>query len=241
MSAEGLLSIGGFALLSGLSINALRHYDEVGLLRPAFVDPATGYRRYRPAQISQARLICALRAVDLPIDAVSKVLADPQGEGMRLALAGHRERLLERAQALTGMASVVDRYLEHGVVMPDLKIPRICQVTIGVTDLAETIAFYRNAFDASYNEDIASFQFGTWPADDFFLLTIAHESTEHGEHSHPGRISRFGLMVSDVDESHRRAIEAGGTENWPPVDKPWKPRSSCVIDPSGNWIDLYQG
>jgi hypothetical protein len=28
---------------------------------------------------------------------------------------------------------------------------------------------------------------------------------------------------------------------FPPEDKPWKPRSSCVIDPSGNWIDLYQG
>ena len=59
MSTGDLLSLGAFSLFSGLSINALRHYDEVDLLRPASVDPATGYRRYQPGQIRQARLICA--------------------------------------------------------------------------------------------------------------------------------------------------------------------------------------
>jgi len=42
MSDDDLLSIGAFAVFTGLSINALRHYDEVGLLRPADVDKATG-------------------------------------------------------------------------------------------------------------------------------------------------------------------------------------------------------
>jgi DNA-binding transcriptional MerR regulator len=45
VSSGDLLSIGVFALVSGLSINALRHYDDLGLLRPAVVDPLTGYRR----------------------------------------------------------------------------------------------------------------------------------------------------------------------------------------------------
>jgi len=61
-------NIGAFAMASGLSINALRHYDEIGILRPAQVDPVTGYRRYHPDQLAQARLICSLRAVDLPIE-----------------------------------------------------------------------------------------------------------------------------------------------------------------------------
>lgn len=42
-----LLSIGRFARISGLTVKALRHYDDVGLLRPARVDDATGYR-YSP-------------------------------------------------------------------------------------------------------------------------------------------------------------------------------------------------
>jgi DNA-binding transcriptional MerR regulator len=241
MSSNDLLGIGAFALFSGLSIDALRHYDEIGLLTPASVDPSTGYRRYRPGQISQARLICALRAIDLPLDMVREVLAAPESEGAREVLRRHREQLLKRAQALTQIARTVDRYVKQGVAMPDLKVPRISQVTINVTDLARAITFYQAAFDATFNKDISSFQFGTWPADDFFLLTVAHEANQHGQHRGPTGTSRFGLLVGNVDDAHRRALDAGATEYYPPVDKPWKPRSSCVTDPSGNLIDLYQG
>jgi DNA-binding transcriptional MerR regulator len=241
MSDNDLLSIGAFSVFTGLSINALRHYDDVGLLRPASTDPATGYRRYQRAQIRQARLICALRAIDLPIDAVRQAVADQGGQALRTLLPPHRKQLLDRARVLTQMARTVDRYLEQGVTMPDVKSPRISQVSINVTDLAEAIRFYESAFDATFSEDISSFQFGTWPCDDFFLLTVARGSGPHGQHIHPGEASRFGLLVGDVDAAHRRALDAGATEHYPPVDKPWKPRSSCVIDPSGNWIDLYQG
>lgn len=241
MSNDDLLSIGVFALVSGLSINALRHYDELGLLKPAFVDLGTGYRRYQPQQVHQARMICALRQVDVPIDAVRQAVDDPQGEAMRSVLRHHRERLMERADALAQMIRVVDRYIEHGVAMPELKTPRIVQVTINVTDLAEAITFYQAAFEATYNEEVSSIIFGCWPSDEFFLLTIAHGPSQNGEHRGPAGTSRFGLLVSDVDQAHRRALDAGATEYYPPVDKPWKPRSSCVIDPSGNWIDLYQG
>ncbi len=44
---DDLLSIGRFARLAGLSVGALRHYDELDVLRPNEVDSFTGYRRYR--------------------------------------------------------------------------------------------------------------------------------------------------------------------------------------------------
>ena len=267
MSSDDLLSIGVFGIVSGLSINALRHYDELGLLRPAVVDPATGYRRYRREQLRHAKLICALRRVDMPLDDVRVALhhpdggadgdpdGDPDGEPLRTALRRHRQRLLDRAEALSRMVLAVDTYLEQGVVMPELKTPRIVQVTISVTDLTEAIRFYQAAFDAVFNEDVWSFQFGTWPSEDFFLLTVAdaadehagnehagnkHVANEHGAHDGPAGASRFGLLVEDVDAAHRRALDAGATEVYAPVDTPWKPRSSCVADPSGNRIDLYQ-
>ena len=99
MSNDDLLSIGVFALVSGLSINALRHYDELGLLKPAFVDPGTGYRRYEPEQIRQARMICALRRVDMPIDTVREALADPDDDGLRALLRG-RPRYTRRQTGL---------------------------------------------------------------------------------------------------------------------------------------------
>lgn len=250
MTTDGLLSIGTFGMVSGLSINALRHYDELGLLQPAVVDPATGYRRYRPEQLGRAKLICALRRVDVPLDDIRVALDnadedDADEAALPTVLRRHRQRLLDRAEALTRMAGIVDNYLEQGVDMPELTTPRIVQVTMNVTDLAEAIRFYRAAFDAVFNEETSSFQFGTWPSEEFFLLTVAHEADEHeadehGRHDGPAGASRFGLLVEDVDTAHRRALDAGAAEVHAPVDTPWKPRWSCVADPGGNRIDLYQ-
>src|SRR5512140_1847145 len=72
-----LLSIGDFSRMTFLTVKALRHYQQVGLLEPARTDRNTGYRYYRPEQVSQARLIRRLRDLDLPIDDVRSVLHAP--------------------------------------------------------------------------------------------------------------------------------------------------------------------
>ena len=69
----GLLSIGAFARSARLSPKALRLYDELGLLRPAFVDPASGYRFYAPAQLEQARLVAWLRRLGMPLARIQVV------------------------------------------------------------------------------------------------------------------------------------------------------------------------
>ncbi len=63
----GLLPIGAFARAARLSPKALRLYDELGLLRPAFVDPASGYRFYDRAQLERARLVAWLRRLGMPL------------------------------------------------------------------------------------------------------------------------------------------------------------------------------
>jgi PPM family protein phosphatase len=63
----GLLPIGAFARATRLSPKALRLYDELGLLPPAYVDPDTGYRFYDPAQLEQARLVAWLRRLGMPL------------------------------------------------------------------------------------------------------------------------------------------------------------------------------
>ena len=49
-----MLSIGRFADATGLTVKALRHYDEIGLLVPARVDPDNSYRYYDLAQVETA-------------------------------------------------------------------------------------------------------------------------------------------------------------------------------------------
>jgi DNA-binding transcriptional MerR regulator len=231
-----LLSIGGFAIVSGLSITALRHYDEVGVLLPAWVDPATGYRRYRPEQVQQARLIRNLRRLEMPVESIRQVLEDPSGPTAAAFLRTHRDHLARRVEALTELVREADRYIKEGVGMPALKNSRIVQATINATDREELIGFYQRAFGATFNAEIGSFEFGTWPNEEFFLLTIADEQNHPG----PAGPARFGLLVDNVDSAHQRALEAGANEVYPPVERPWKPRSSCLTDPSSNYIDLYQ-
>ncbi len=75
-----LLTIGAFAKASRLSPKALRLYDELGLLTPARVDPDTGYRRYAPGQLEQARLVAWLRRLGMPLARIRRVCAMEAGE-----------------------------------------------------------------------------------------------------------------------------------------------------------------
>jgi DNA polymerase-3 subunit beta len=86
--------IGEVARASGLALSALRFYDSAGVLVPAEVDPATGYRRYTDEQVRAARLIAGLRRVGMPVAEIAEAvreLGDP--DAMRDRLDRHRRRL----------------------------------------------------------------------------------------------------------------------------------------------------
>jgi DNA-binding transcriptional MerR regulator len=108
-TTETLLPIGRFSRLSGLSVKALRHYDAIGLLRPARVDEGTGYRLYAPVQLREAGAIARLRGVDLPLDECKAILADPRSAAARLA--AHRRELERRGAELASQLAVLDSIL----------------------------------------------------------------------------------------------------------------------------------
>jgi DNA-binding transcriptional MerR regulator len=91
-----LLSIGEFARLTHLSVKALRHYDDLGLVVPTRVDPNTGYRSYAAAQVPTAQLIRRLRDLEMPLDDVRSVLAAADVATRDRALIAHLERMEAR-------------------------------------------------------------------------------------------------------------------------------------------------
>jgi DNA-binding transcriptional MerR regulator/effector-binding domain-containing protein len=91
------MMIGDFARRCRLPVSTLRYYDRIGLLAPAAVDPANGYRRYTPDQLPAAVLIGRLRAIGTAPLAIAAVLAG--GPPARVALAAERRRLERQAQA----------------------------------------------------------------------------------------------------------------------------------------------
>lgn len=96
-----LLTIGEFSKMTYLSVKALRHYHDVGLLAPVAVDPATGYRRYASSQVGTAQAIRRFRELDMPLDDVCQVLTARDSADRNRVILQHLERMrqqLERTQ-----------------------------------------------------------------------------------------------------------------------------------------------
>jgi DNA-binding transcriptional MerR regulator len=104
------LSIGDLARATGLTVRALRHYQDLGLLVPAAVDPATRYRAYGPEQVERAQAIARLRRLGLPLARVRDYLAAAPAERLRL-LEDHRAELDERLRSTARLQLELDRLL----------------------------------------------------------------------------------------------------------------------------------
>lgn len=109
-----MLGIGEFAGLTGLSVKALRHYDEKGVLVPADVDDRTAYRRYDGRQVRTGVVIRALREAGVPLPAVAGAL----GSGdLVAALEQHRDHVRRQREA-------EDRALEAAaIILRALEVP----------------------------------------------------------------------------------------------------------------------
>lgn len=69
-----MYSIGDLARLGGVSVRMLRHYDDIGLVRPAEIDQWTGYRRYGPAELLRLHRAVALKDLGFSLADVVKLL-----------------------------------------------------------------------------------------------------------------------------------------------------------------------
>lgn len=103
------MSIGEFAQLSGLTVKALRHYDERAVLVPARVDPHTRYRAYSGSQLRDAVVVKVLRAAGMPVDDVRLALAEP--DTVAAVLAGFQERVAAERAAQDAALALAGRTL----------------------------------------------------------------------------------------------------------------------------------
>ena len=69
-----MLKIGEFSKLSRVSIRMLRHYDDIGLLNPVYIDNFTGCRYYSPEQLPVVGRITALRDMGFTLAGIVKIL-----------------------------------------------------------------------------------------------------------------------------------------------------------------------
>lgn len=141
-----MFNIGDFARLGRVSVRMLRHYDALGLLPPARVDGASGYRLYEAAQLTQLNRIVALNDLGFTLQQVWSILGDKVSveelRGMlRLRQAELQSQLTADAARLAQVEARL-RTIESEGIMPadEVQIKRIPAVR--VAELSATAASF---------------------------------------------------------------------------------------------------
>lgn len=106
-----MYTIGEFAAFGRVSVRMLRHYDAIGLLVPAHVDPHSGYRRYASTQLPRLLRIVELRELGVGLDEIASVLDSDDERVLRHVLANRRVEVAASIDADTARLERIDRRL----------------------------------------------------------------------------------------------------------------------------------
>lgn len=199
-----MYGIGEIARASGLSISALRFYDGAGVLVPAEVDPATGYRRYSDDQLRAARLVAGLRRVGMPVAEITRAVAElTNPPAVRKLLDEHLRRLED------GLADA-RRELSRVHALLDLQELALTRITLPAAALAAALDAVRFAASADPALPMIGgvlFETGaaglTVVATDRFRLAVAEAAAAVS-----GPAARLMAPLTFVDEL--RTLLAGG-------------------------------
>ena len=105
-----------FAEFTGVSVRTLHYYDEIGLLTPAFVDRATGYRYYDEASLLRMQEILFYRELDFSLKSIGKILSSPYYD-RRKSLEEQKHLLTLKKERLERLIASIDDAMRGENVM----------------------------------------------------------------------------------------------------------------------------
>ena len=108
---EKLFQIGEMAKLFRLSVSSIRHYEELGLVQPEYIDPETGYRYYSPRQFEVFHTIRYLRALDMPLGEIRAFVQNRDIKRIEDMLKIQRETVRKKQQELERIQRKIDHRL----------------------------------------------------------------------------------------------------------------------------------
>lgn len=177
-----MFKIGDFSKFSRVSVRMLRHYDRLGLLKPARVDPSSGYRYYSADQLPRLNRILALKDLGFPLEQIARLieqhLSPDEMRGMLRLRQLELEQQLEQDQArLARIEARIEQIEREGDPPPyDVVVKQVPQQTVALmrrppgsseslTSMFEDLEAYVARFEARAPEP---------------PLTIYHESDDQG-------------------------------------------------------------
>lgn len=141
-----MFTIGDFARHGRVSARMLRHYDAIGLLRPAHTDPLSGYRYYTAAQLAQLNRVIALKGLGFTLQQVREILQDRVNPDELRGMLTLRRAELEAAMAAAA-ATLVQvearlRSIESEGRMPSEEVVVKSVPSVRVAELSAVAASY---------------------------------------------------------------------------------------------------
>lgn len=129
-----MLAIGEFSRLTHLSVRTLRRYHETGLLEPAVVDDATGYRSYSADQIPTAQVIHRLRELDVPLPEVRRILGAPDPAERSALVSQHLRRLQDELDRTRAAVASLRRLLEPAPAPLEVELRAVPATTVAAVE-----------------------------------------------------------------------------------------------------------
>lgn len=111
MNRNNLFPIGEVSRLFHISVSSLRHYENIGLLTPAFISPDSGYRYYGTEQFEVLNTIRYLRALDMPLSEIEDFLKNKEISRIEEKLRQQKQIVLKKQQELKRIEQKIDHRL----------------------------------------------------------------------------------------------------------------------------------
>lgn len=111
MSKKNLFSIGEVSKLFHISVSSLRHYENIGLLNPAYISQDSGYRYYGTEQFEILNTIRYLRALDMPLAEIEDFLKNKDIDRIEEKLRRQKQTVLKKQQELKRIEQKIDHRL----------------------------------------------------------------------------------------------------------------------------------
>lgn len=113
MENKKLFQIGDVAKMFHISVGSLRHYEQVGLLKPEYTDPETGYRYYSARQFEVLNTIRYLRVLDMPLGQIGEFLGNRDIDVIEDKLLNQKKLIKKKRRELETIERKIDHRLQH--------------------------------------------------------------------------------------------------------------------------------
>ena len=250
---RGRRKIGEIAEATGMTVRALRYYEEIGLLTPVARTDA-GHRLYGTDAVERLYRISLLRQLGVPLDGIRASVTSP-GTDLRTLMRDHlaavdarlanetrlRSRLVQLIGKLTSIEDTTGELLNvlEDMTMLETKLDRRIAILV-YADMEAAFHYLIRVYgfgpgELMRNPDGNAVHGEIHTGDGEFWLHTESEAFGLRSPRHLGGASAtMAVMVDDVDAHYRHATAEGATIQYEPVDQDYGYREYSAVDPEGH-------